>query len=477
MVTVGKHPAVFTDSIVDALEAIIPEVAPSWHIIHDPFAGVGLKLGKLSDKLGYKFSGTDLEDWAGKDSRVSIGDSTDTFTYPKTDFVVVTSPCLAHGQRVLRDDLRWVPVQDIKVGDRLVSFDEFPTALPGKTHQRRRWQLGEVTHSTPQPAEVVSVELSNGEHVVCTLNHPWLCERWPNSTSTGTKWVEASDLVGEVVLRQMPTWDDPYSYEAGWLAGMYDGEGTFAHGERTSLKLSIIQNPGPVLDLVKERLDVEKFNWTGYERDDGCEILYINGGVTGAMEALGRIRPVRLLDRWTTTGSLWGRCVVQGAERIRVLSVTPLGKRMIQGVTTTTGTYIGEGYLHHNTYNNGVNDHFGPKDTSTRLTYRVRAGHDLHPNNTGRWSGRGSKKGEAEYWRITRECVKHWPKVVVVNVKDSVRSTWEGGVYPLVRLWVELLEEFGYEVREEQVVCPGWRNGTNRDARIDTESILVGTRR
>lgn len=74
------------------------------------------------------------------------------------------------------------------------------------------------------------------------------------------------------------------------------------------------------------------------------------------------------------------------------------------------------------TYNNGVNDHFRPSDTSHRLTYRVAAGHELHPNNTGRWSGRGSKRSEAEYWRLTREVVKHWPDVALVNVKDSTRA-------------------------------------------------------
>lgn len=474
MTDVGKHPAVFTDSIIERLADLIPVYAPSHAIIHDPFAGEGVKLASLCERLGYMFSGTDLEPWPNRDRRVRVGDSTDPSTYPMGDWhAIVTSPCLAHGQRVLRDDLRWIPVQDINVGDRLISFDEQPTALPDQTHRRRHWQLGEVTHSTPQPAEVVRVELENGEYVVCTPNHPWLCERWPNSASTGTRWVEATDLVGEVVLRQISTWDDPDSYETGWLAGMYDGEGTFSHGRRTSLKLSIIQKPGAVLDLVKERLDVEKFNWTAYKRADGCEILYINGGLTSAMEALGRIRPARLLGRWKTTGDLWGRCVVQGADRVRVLSVTPLGERLIQGITTTTGTYIGEGYLHHNTYNNGVNDHFDPKDDSKRLTYRVRAGHELHPNNTGRWSGRGSKKGEAEYWRITRECVQHWPDVVFVNVKDSMRA---GEIYPFVSIWIDLLHGYGYQIRNSRVACPGWRYGSNHDARLSTESILIGVR-
>jgi hypothetical protein len=216
--TAGKHPAPFTDSIIDALANIIPHHAPDHALIHDPFAGEGLKLAALCERLGYMFSGTDLESWPDRDRRVHVGDSTDPSTYPLGDWwAVVTSP----------------------------------------------------------------------------------------------------------------------------------------------------------------------------------------------------------------------------------------------------------------TYNNGVNDHFEPKDTSRRLTYRSRLGRALHPNNTGRWSGRSSKKGEAEYWRITNDVIKHWPDTVIVNVKDSIR---EGSVYPLVQMWTNTLIAHYYVVEQRDVECPGWRYGANGQERIDIESILIGKR-
>ena len=124
-------------------------------------------------------------------------------------------------------------------------------------------------------------------------------------------------------------------------------------------------------------------------------------------------------------------------------------------------------------YNNGVNDHFKPSDTSGRLTYRVAAGHELHPNNTGRHSGRGSRRGEEEYWRITRDVVKCWPDIALVNVKDSTRA---GDVYPLIGKWTALLVECGYTVDRTDVPCPGWRFGANGAARADTEAILIARR-
>lgn len=219
-VSVGKHPAPYTDSLIDAFRTLLPERVERSLVVHDPFGGEGVRLGRLCDDLGYTFSATDLEPWLDADPRVMQGDSTDPTTYPDVPFVVVTSP----------------------------------------------------------------------------------------------------------------------------------------------------------------------------------------------------------------------------------------------------------------TYNNGVNDHFAPKDDSRRLTYRVRLGRPLQPNNTGRWSGRGSRKGEVEYWRITRECVKHWPDLCFVNVKDSTRSSWEGGIYPLVALWRDLLVEYGYEVEQVDVACPGWRFGTNGQDRSDTEAILIAVR-
>lgn len=125
------------------------------------------------------------------------------------------------------------------------------------------------------------------------------------------------------------------------------------------------------------------------------------------------------------------------------------------------------------TYNNGVNDHFQPKDASRRLTYRVRAGHALHENNTGRYSGRGSKTAEAEYWRITRDVVKCWPDVALVNVKDSYRGDDR---YRLTDMWAALLLNNGYEIEQVDVPCPGWRFGTNHERRVETEAIIVAQR-
>jgi hypothetical protein len=83
-----RHPCQYSPEILAVLETLI---LPGEHI-HDPFAGPGLRLGKLCDALVVKFSGTDIEDWPGHDPRVTVGDARDPGGYPPAPFTVCTSP-------------------------------------------------------------------------------------------------------------------------------------------------------------------------------------------------------------------------------------------------------------------------------------------------------------------------------------------------------------------------------------------------
>ena len=153
----------------------------------------------------------------------------------------------------------------------------------------------------------------------------------------------------------------------------------------------------------------------------------------------------------------------------------PRDERVKVGDSTLARNYPSEPFVITTSpsYNNGINDHFKPKDTSRRLTYRTALGHALHPHNTGRYSGRGSQQGEREYWRLTENCVQHWGDTVIVNVKDSIRA---GKLYPLGAKWRVLLMRYGYKVTAAKVPVSGWRYGENHDAREDFEWVLVGRR-
>jgi hypothetical protein len=83
-----KHPTEFSVEIIEALSTMLPATVP----IHDPFAGRGLRLGALCDRLGVTYTGTDTESYIEPDRRVGQGDSADPATYPPAPFTIVTSP-------------------------------------------------------------------------------------------------------------------------------------------------------------------------------------------------------------------------------------------------------------------------------------------------------------------------------------------------------------------------------------------------
>jgi len=89
---VSRHPCQYSPEVLDVLAELI---RPGEHI-HDPYAGPGLRLGRLCDQLGATFTGTDIENWGllaeGKDPRVALGDAGDHAGYPAVPFTATTSP-------------------------------------------------------------------------------------------------------------------------------------------------------------------------------------------------------------------------------------------------------------------------------------------------------------------------------------------------------------------------------------------------
>lgn len=84
-----NHPAQYSPEVIEVLEGLIQ---PGERIL-DPFAGTGLRLGALCDRIGADFQGGDIEKWPGRDPRVQVRDATDIISYPIFhEFTVVTSP-------------------------------------------------------------------------------------------------------------------------------------------------------------------------------------------------------------------------------------------------------------------------------------------------------------------------------------------------------------------------------------------------
>jgi hypothetical protein len=269
---------------------------------------------------------------------------------------LVNGSCLTPDHKVLTADLRYVPLGDIRAGDRLTAFDENRTGL-GRGNSRE-YKTGTVIATKTRPAEVFEVLLSDGKRFRTTADHRWLvkCAGGKTSSTSGDayRWCQTSNLrKGTRPVRLLEEWSDDNSREMGWLQGMYDGEGCYYHRRTTrgvSGQLSLTQKEGVVLEearrILIERLGLETVTETTDSRS-ACT-LRVRGGVRSIAKVLGIVRPHRLLPKFQPEHL--GRIKNRSSDNPAVVSVTPVGVQDIVMIEIDTGTMIVEGFAHHNCY-------------------------------------------------------------------------------------------------------------------------------
>jgi hypothetical protein len=258
---------------------------------------------------------------------------------------LVAGACLTPDHKVLTADLRYVPLGSVQAGDKLVSFDENVADSSGRS---RRYKTGTVLATRTEPAEVFAVRLNNGKLFKVTADHLWLVKQ-----GSLYVWRSTSSLRrGTRVVKPLDEWETDTSHEAGYLAGVYDGEGCYYRrrtGNHTIGQLSLAQKPGVVLDRVQESLrSLTGDNTTTNTNQKGVVSLRIQGGLRNIARVLGQVRPERLLRKFEPEHL--GSMVTRDDENPVVESVTAIGTETIVQLDIDAKTMIIEGYAHHNCY-------------------------------------------------------------------------------------------------------------------------------
>jgi hypothetical protein len=268
--------------------------------------------------------------------------------------------CVTIETPVLCADLTWKAAGDIPVGTEIVGFEE--EAAKGSLRKIVRSQ---ITHNTIEDADCVEIELEDGTLLYSTPDHSWLAK-----TPYGLAWVEAQNLVhanhikrGSEIHCSLPKYCDMWahdtSYEAGYLAAAFDGEGSIDR-KRT---LTFTQTDNEMLATVRLYLDKYGFqyrvtkkskslaaNGTSFKTDKPCFQLSIYGN-DQVMRFLGMFRPKRLLRVYMSLDvGMAMRRRGSAANHKRVVRVTSVGKRKIAVISTSSKTHITAGYPSHNTY-------------------------------------------------------------------------------------------------------------------------------
>lgn len=262
--------------------------------------------------------------------------------------------CLDPNTRVLTADLRWVPIAELQAGQEIVAVDEFPLSK-GKG-QTRKMRTATVVAAVRVHRKAYRITFDDGRSVVCTAQHPWLSKRTnPQGQWRSIEGVEGRKLKLGTKVRWITKPWDAGSYEDGWFGGVLDGEGSISKSN-TRASLNVSQRRGAVWDRLKSYLEARAYNYCiesdAKPRASKFGNVPVPKLVIGRMDEMFRIigqtRPSRFVgNRFWEDRELPGKR--SGIGWSRIVSIEPLGEQEMVDLQTSTGTYIAEGFVSHNT--------------------------------------------------------------------------------------------------------------------------------
>lgn len=267
--------------------------------------------------------------------------------------------CLDPATRVLTADLRWVRIDSLKIGDRVVSVQE---ETPKKQHGREM-RTGVVQGVVVVRHKAFKIHFDDGRSVICTGKHPWLSvniaqgthQRWRSieDRRQGSGHARGRLRVGCRIRWITRPWED-MSLEDAWFGGMLDGEGSLDVSR--SVRANVAQREGPVWNrLVKYAVDrgyhvnvkpdkAERSSKFGKEPVPKLEF----GRMDEILRLVGQTRPTRFIGKEFWVGrELPGKSV--GAGWATITEIEQLPEQDFIDLQTSEGTYIAEGFVSHNT--------------------------------------------------------------------------------------------------------------------------------
>jgi Family of unknown function (DUF6424) len=259
--------------------------------------------------------------------------------------------CVSADMRVLTADLRWIPAGEVRVGDHLAGFDE---SIPASG--RRHWRRSVVERAEVITRPCYAVVFADGSEVRATADHLWLACGPAGSGYATAGWYRTDALVSRqggarAIVKPVGLWSEDTSWEAGYLAAAFDGEGHLIHGVKGD---GVGHGGGQQVGIVFSQRDNEMYaevvrclkvlGFTFREETRPAVRQVIIAQRHEVLRFLGSIRPRRLLAQFKFE---W-LCQFNALERVRVKEVRYVGERPVAVLTTSTGTYIAEGLAAHN---------------------------------------------------------------------------------------------------------------------------------
>jgi hypothetical protein len=316
--------------------------------------------------------------------------------------------CIAPNTKILTADLKWKKASEIKVGDELIGCDEEPsTAKKNKC----RW-LRKVKVEKAYPLVRPSVRIVTDKGVVeCSESHRWLATDHRNNRFS---WMFAGEIKpGDKIAYTFAPWKEDDSRGAGYLAGIFDGEGWstkygigFGQGEHNSI---VMKAASEILAEKGFDFNIQTAKKLWRNQKSPTLSLNLKGGRAEFLRLIGQIRPPRLL---ATSEKLWvGKLLNnKGEKSATVLSVEKIGDAEVIALKTDHQTFIADGFVSHNCTNEtSTTFRVGPENAN--WSYIVEPGMPIYPR--GRLVVTAGRKVLADscnpYWHASHPFGKYRP--------------------------------------------------------------------
>lgn len=282
--------------------------------------------------------------------------------------------CLAPETNVLTADLRWVRIDSLKPGQELVAVDEetssrAPGASGGGRGRKMRTSTVEAVVFTRQPS--YRITLDDGRELVTSSKHRWLVRKsqtqWAWRSVDGTAPDGRDGIkVGDKMRSITSPWGERTMDDA-WFGGVIDGEGSLDFGG-TGVSLAVSQRANGVL-LRMDDFCAKRGYGHYIVSDDGPRKTKLGqdpvhavtlSNLSKMFEVMGKARPERFIGkRW------WeGKSMPDNGERV-ITNIEFLGEIDVVDIQTSTGTFLAEGIVSHNStyvaarYYNKTSTNFG----------------------------------------------------------------------------------------------------------------------
>ena len=324
------------------------------------------------------------------------------------DFGIDKMYCISPDVKILYTDLRWRRADKAEIGQAVVGFDE-EKVLGNKT---RRYKETKIISTKTVCLPSVKIYFDDGTDIICSEQHKWLEEN-----VTNVRWKYAKNLkIGDKLL-SIGMWTEEKSKEAGWLAGIFDGEGSIGRSKLDinnkrgcATFISFTQKEGFVFDRVKRILD--KFGYginVNGSNPKGCMNIFLKGGLPEKLRFLGSIRPFRLL---TKSRLVWDNVSVGNdhgnTKKIKVVKIEEIGSVDLIALGTQSKTFIANGLLSHNSESDQNHWMIRCRHCGERTCLEIEFPECIKQDGSGRWY-RACKKCGREIFTNDGEWIPAYP--------------------------------------------------------------------